>query len=70
MADAARRAAYTAYRRIVNGAYSNLISFPKELTGLDRAFAETVALGTLERKISLEYAVAPFIKKETEQELL
>ncbi|MBR4799431.1 MAG: 16S rRNA (cytosine(967)-C(5))-methyltransferase RsmB, partial [Clostridia bacterium] len=70
MADAARRAAYTAYRRIVNGAYSNLISFPKELTGLDRAFAETVALGTLERKISLEYAVAPFIKKETDQELL
>ncbi len=65
MSDRARLAAYNAVKRIFGGAYSNLISFGDDLTGLDRAFAESIALGTLERKITLESVISELLQKET-----
>lgn len=70
MADKARLAAYKAFKRMCGGAYSNLLGKDPELSELDRAFAESIALGTLERRITLEYIASPFIKKETDIDTL
>lgn len=69
MSDKARLAAYNAVKRIFAGAYSNLIPTENGLDGLDRAFAESIALGTLERRISLEYILSDYLKKETKPEI-
>ena len=50
MSDKARLAAFNAVKRINNGAFSNLISIGAEINGIDRAFAESIAMGTLDRK--------------------
>lgn len=63
MTDKARFAAYGAVKRIFGGAYSNLLTFDKGLTGIDRSFAESIVLGTLERKVTLEYIISEYAKK-------
>ncbi len=63
MKDKARFAAYTAVKRIFGGAYSNLLTFDKDLAGIDRAFAESIVLGTLERKITLEYVISLYAER-------
>ncbi len=67
--DKARLAAFNAVKRIFGGAYSNLIDFGDELSGLDRAFAESIALGTSERKIALEFVLDDNVKSDTKREL-
>ncbi|MBQ9848515.1 MAG: 16S rRNA (cytosine(967)-C(5))-methyltransferase RsmB [Clostridia bacterium] len=69
MSDKARIAAYNAVKRIFAGAYSNLIPTENGLEGLDRAFAESIAMGTLERKITLEYILNDFLKKDTKADM-
>ena len=68
MSDKARLAAYNAVRRILDGAYSNLISISGDLSGIHRAFAENIALGTLERKVTLEYILSKFIRQDTDRD--
>lgn len=70
MIDKARLAAYNAAKRIFGGAYSNLITVSDELNGIDRAFAEHIALGTAERKLTLEYILGDFIRSDTKNELV
>lgn len=70
MSDKARLAAFHAFLRISNGAYSNLISDFKGLSDLDRAFAENIALGTLERRLTLEYVLNKRIKSGTKQDII
>lgn len=70
MSDKARLAAYFAVKRVFDGAFSNLINIGDELDGLDRAFAENIAIGTLERKITLEFVLDEFIQKNTKKELV
>ncbi len=70
MSDNARLAAFNTVKRIFDGAYSNLISVGDSLSGLDRAFAENIVLGTLERKITLEFVLDGFIRKDTKKELI
>lgn len=66
MIDKARFSAYTAVKRIFNGAFSNLILSNSDLKGLDRSFAEAITLGTIERKITLEYILEKFVEKSPE----
>ncbi len=68
MSDKARLAAFNAVKRILDGAYSNLISISDELNGIHRAFAENIALGTLERKVTLEYILSKFIRQDTDRD--
>lgn len=68
--DKARLAAFNAIKRIMGGAYSNLISVGDDLSGIDRAFAENIAMGTLERKITLEFVLHESLHKETKPELI
>ncbi len=70
MNDKARLAAYKAFLRISNGAYSNLISDFDGLSDIDRAFAESIAIGTLERKITLEYILSGRIKSKTKPDIM
>ncbi len=63
MSDKARIAAFHAVKRILGGAYSNLIQPDSGLSGLDRAFAESIALGTLERKLTLDFALRELFNK-------
>lgn len=70
MSDKARIAAFHAVQRIFKGAYSNLIPMSEGLTGVDRAFAESLALGTLERKNTLSYILSFFVKKDTKSDIL
>ncbi len=63
MSDKARLAAFYTVKRIFEGAYSNLV-LPKDLVGLDKAFAESIVLGTLERKITLEYVLSRFVNRQ------
>lgn len=67
-ADRARLAAYNAVKRIDSGAYSNLISVFDRLSGADRAFAESIALGTAERMRTLEYVCRGFYRSEVKRE--
>ena len=67
-ADRARLAAYNAVKRIDSGAYSNLISVFDRLSGVDRAFAESIALGTAERMRTLEYVCRGFYRSEVKRE--
>lgn len=67
--DKARLAAFNAVKRIFSGAYSNLIDFGDGLSYLDRAFAESIALGTAERKITLEFVLDDNVKPGTKHEL-
>ena len=57
MSDKARLNSFHAVKRILQGAYSNL-TMPKGLSGIDRAFSEAIIIGTLERKITLEYVIS------------
>lgn len=70
MSDKARLAAFNAVKRIFGGAYSNLISLGDDIGGIDRAFAESIVLGTLERKITLEFIISDFVRKDTKNEML
>ena len=70
MSDKARLSAFYAVKRIFGGAYSNLITEFDGLNGLDRAFAERIALGTLERKITLETVLSNYVKKQTDTDIL
>lgn len=70
MSDKARLAAFNAVKRIFEGAYSNLILPEKGIQGIDRAFAENIMLGTLERKVTLEYIIHKFVNRETSDEVL
>ncbi len=70
MSDKARIAAFHAVQRIFKGAYSNLIPMSEGLSGVDRAFAESLALGTLERKNTLSYILSFFVKKDTKSDIL
>lgn len=70
MADAARKTAFEAASRVIGGAYSNLLSFDKLEKRIDRAFAESIFLTTLERRITLTHIAEKYIKKETKSELL
>ncbi len=69
MSDKARLAAYNVVKRIFDGAYSNLVLSHQGLGGLDRAFAENIVLGTLERKVTLEYVLSKFINRECSAEV-
>ena len=69
MSDKARLAAFNAVKRINNGAFSNLISVGSDIGGLDRAFAESIAMGTLERKITLEFVLADAIRENTKNDV-
>ncbi len=69
MSDKARLAAYNAIKRIFGGAYSNLIEFAEDLKGIDRAFAESITLGTLERRLTLEFVLNSFIKNDTKSDV-
>ena len=69
MSDKARLAAFNAVKRINNGAFSNLISIGAEINGIDRAFAESIAMGTLERKITLEYVLEDVIRESTKNDI-
>lgn len=69
MSDKARLAAFNAVKRINNGAFSNLISVGSDISGLDRAFAESIAMGTLERKITLEFVLADAIRDNTKNDV-
>lgn len=69
MSDKARLAAYNAVKRINDGAFSNLISYPDNLTGIDRNFAERIAVGTVERKLSLEFILNELIRSSTDKHL-
>ncbi|MBR4278988.1 MAG: hypothetical protein IKT34_02320, partial [Clostridia bacterium] len=68
--DKARLAAFKAFTRIRNGAYSNLISIGDGLQGLDRAFAESIAIGTLERAKTLEFILSDSVKSDTNDDIL
>ncbi len=70
MSDKARLAAYNASKRIFDGAFSNLVAFDKDLTGIHRAFAESIVLGTLERKITLEYIISKSVNSQTNKDVL
>ncbi len=70
MSDKARLAAYKTAKRIFDGAFSNLISQNDGLSGIDRAFAESIALGTLERKVTLEFIISKVADKETNPDVL
>lgn len=67
--DKARLAAFKAFTRIRNGAYSNLISIGDGLQGLDRAFAESIAIGTLERAKTLEFILSDSVKSDTNDDI-
>ena len=67
--DKARLAAFKAFTRIRNGAYSNLISIGDGLQGLDRAFAESIAIGTLERAKTLEFVLNDLVKNDTNDDI-
>ncbi len=69
MSDKARLAAYNVVKRIFDGAYSNLVLSHQGLSGLDRAFAENIVLGTLERKVTLEYVLSKFINRKCSSEV-
>ncbi len=69
MSDKARFAAYNAVKRIFGGAYSNLIEFGDDLKGIDRSFTESITLGTLERKLTLEFVLNDFIKGNTKSDV-
>jgi len=69
MSDKARLAAYNVVKRIFDGAYSNLVLSHQGLSGLDRAFAENIVLGTLERKVTLEYVLSKFINRQCSSEV-
>ena len=70
MSDKARLSAYQTVKRIFNGAFSNLVSVDNSLEGLDRAFAETIVLGVVETKLTLEYILSKFLKKETDNDVV
>ncbi len=67
--DRARLAAYNAVKRIDSGSYSNLISAFDRLDGIDRAFAENIALGTAERLRTLEYVCRRFYRTEVKRDI-
>ena len=69
MSDKARLAAFNAVKRINNGAFSNLISIGSDVEGIDRAFAESIAMGTLERKITLEYVLSDVMRESTKNDI-
>ncbi len=69
MKDKARFCAFNAVRRVIGGAYSNLV-LPKEIEGLDKAFAEAIVLGSLERKITLEFVVSRMTQRMPQEDVL
>ncbi len=69
MSDKARFAAFNAFLRISKGAYSNLISDFNGLSDIDRAFAESIALGALERRLTLEFVLKGRVKSGTKQDI-
>ncbi len=69
MADKARIAAFELTKRMLGGAYSNLVKADPGLSPLDRSFAERIALGTLERKLTLEFILNKFVKSKTDGSL-
>ncbi len=68
MSDKARLNSFYAVKRILQGAYSNL-AMPKELTGIDKAFAEAIIMGTLERKITLEYVISQSVQRAPSEDV-
>ncbi len=68
MSDKARLAAFNTVKRIFDGAYSNLV-LPNNLIGLDKAFAENIVLGTLERKVTLEFVLSRFVNRQCEKDV-
>ncbi len=70
MTDKARYAAFNAVKRVARGSFSNLISVGDSLDGIDRAFAESIAMGTIERDFTLGYVLNRFVVKKTDEELL
>ncbi|MBO4452901.1 MAG: hypothetical protein J5793_03095 [Clostridia bacterium] len=69
MIDKARYAAYKAVKRTLGGSYSNLVSDLSELKGVDRSFAERIAIGTVERKITIEFIIDKYLRGETDGDL-
>lgn len=70
MSDKARLQAFKSVKRIFEGAFSNLIDFGNDLKGIDRAFAENIVLGTVERKLTLEFIIYNQIKRDCEQDII
>lgn len=68
MTDKARQAAFYGVKRILSGAYSNLINFGEDLKDIDRSFAENIVMGTLERKKTLEFAISLFAKNNAKRD--
>ena len=68
MSDKARLAAFNAVKRINGGAYSNLISVG-DVSGIDRAFAESIVMGTLERRLTLEFVLSDLLRERTKTEI-
>ena len=68
MSDKARLNSFYAVKRILQGAYSNL-TMPKGLSGIDRAFSEAIIIGTLERKITLEYVISKSVQREPTEDV-
>lgn len=69
MADKARLEAYTAAKRIFEGAYSNLVFTNTSLSGTDLAFAKRIALGVTERRLTLMYAISLCAERVPSQEI-
>lgn len=69
MVDKARLAAFNAVKRISGGAFSNLISVGNGIEGLDRAFAESIVMGTIERRLTLEFVIAEYTRESTKQDV-
>ncbi len=70
MSDKARLQAFKSVKRIFEGAYSNLLDFGNELKGIDRAFAENIVLGTVERKLTLEYIIDNQVARENDKDVI
>ncbi len=70
MSDKARLSAYNNLKRIIlSGAYSNLLTKHDGLSRLDRAFAESLTLGVIERKITLEFILSEFVNDNTDTDI-
>lgn len=70
MTDKARYAAFNATKRVIRGSFSNLISFGEQINGIDRAFAENIVMGTIERDITLGYVLDGFIEKKPDEDVI
>jgi 16S rRNA (cytosine967-C5)-methyltransferase len=70
-ASPARRVAYRAVRRVSDGAYADRVLRAEAaragLTGADRAFAQQLAYGAVQRRLTLDHLIERFARRPAEQ---